>query len=54
MKIGLIDNCFEHDGLAAEVKESVLGAAWLLEKIGCLVPFLPHRERVVQAELSSL
>ena len=34
MKIGLIDNCFEHEGLAADVKESVLGSASLLEKLG--------------------
>ena len=34
MKIGLIDNCFEHEGLSADVKESVLGAAYLLENLG--------------------
>ncbi len=34
MKIGLIDNCFEHEGLASDVKESVLGAASLLESLG--------------------
>ena len=34
MKIGLIDNCFEHKGLAADVKQSVLGGASLLEKLG--------------------
>ncbi|WP_269605468.1 Asp-tRNA(Asn)/Glu-tRNA(Gln) amidotransferase subunit GatA [Prochlorococcus marinus] len=34
MKIGLIDNCFEHEGLALDVKESVLGSASLLEKLG--------------------
>ncbi len=34
MKIGLIDNCFEHEGLASEVKESVLDSASLLEKLG--------------------
>ena len=34
MKIGLIDNCFEHEGLAADVKESVLGSASLLENLG--------------------
>jgi aspartyl-tRNA(Asn)/glutamyl-tRNA(Gln) amidotransferase subunit A len=34
MKIGLIDNCFDHEGLASEVKESVLGAASLLENLG--------------------
>jgi len=34
MKIGLIDNCFEHEGLASDVKESVLGSASLLEKLG--------------------
>tara|TARA_B100000214_G_scaffold204013_1_gene147912 strand:- start:495 stop:1586 length:1092 start_codon:yes stop_codon:yes gene_type:complete len=34
MKIGLIDNCFEHEGLDADVKESVLASASLLEKLG--------------------
>ncbi|MBW3041893.1 Asp-tRNA(Asn)/Glu-tRNA(Gln) amidotransferase subunit GatA [Prochlorococcus marinus] len=34
LKIGLIDNCFQHDGLAKDVKESVLSAASLLEKQG--------------------
>ncbi len=34
MKIGLIDNCFEHEGLATDVKESVLGSASLLENLG--------------------
>ena len=34
MKIGLIDNCFEHEGLASDVKESVLGSASLLENLG--------------------
>ena len=34
LKIGLIDNCFEHEGLASDVKQSVLGAASLLEKLG--------------------
>ena len=34
MKIGLIDNCFNHEGLASDVKESVLGAASLLENLG--------------------
>jgi len=34
MKIGLIDNCFEHDGLATDVKESVLASASLLENLG--------------------
>ncbi len=34
MKIGLIDNCFEHEGLATVVKESVLGSASLLENLG--------------------
>ena len=34
MKIGLIDNCFEHEGLAADVKESVLNSASLLENLG--------------------
>ena len=34
MKIGLIDNCFEHKGLADDVKESVLEGASLLEKLG--------------------
>ncbi len=34
IKIGLIDNCFEHEGLASDVKESVLGAASLLESLG--------------------
>jgi len=34
MKIGLIDNCFQHEGLAADVKESVLDAASLFENLG--------------------
>ncbi len=34
MKIGLIDNCFDHEGLDIDVKESVLGAASLLESLG--------------------
>ena len=34
LKIGLIDNCFEHEGLDVEVKESVLGSASLLEQLG--------------------
>ncbi len=34
MKIGLIDNCFEHKGLSSDVKESVLSAASLLETLG--------------------
>ena len=34
LKIGLIDNCFQHEGLAPEVKESVLASASLLETLG--------------------
>ena len=34
LKIGLIDNCFQHKGLATEVKESVLASASLLETLG--------------------
>ena len=34
LKIGLIDNCFEHEGLASDVKESVLYSASLLENLG--------------------
>ncbi len=34
MKIGLIDNCLDHDGLATDVKESVLSSASLLENLG--------------------
>ena len=34
LKIGLIDNCFQHEGLATEVKESVLSSAYLLESLG--------------------
>ncbi|KGG19687.1 Asp-tRNA(Asn)/Glu-tRNA(Gln) amidotransferase subunit GatA [Prochlorococcus marinus] len=34
MKIGLIDNCFDHEGLATDVKESVLASASLLENLG--------------------
>tara|TARA_B100000965_G_scaffold158_1_gene169 strand:+ start:2287 stop:3747 length:1461 start_codon:yes stop_codon:yes gene_type:complete len=34
LKIGLIDNCFQHEGLAADVKESVLNSALLLENLG--------------------
>ena len=34
LKIGLIDNCFEHEGLDVEVKESVLRSASLLEQLG--------------------
>ena len=37
MKIGLIDNCFNHEGLASDVKESVLGAASLLENLGAKI-----------------
>ena len=34
LKIGLIDNCFEHEGLAIDVKESVLSSAELFENLG--------------------
>ena len=34
LKIGLIDNCFQHEGLATDVKESVLKSASLLENLG--------------------
>ena len=34
MKIGLIGNCFDHEGLATDVKESVLSSASLLENLG--------------------
>ena len=34
LKIGLIDNCFQHEGLSADVKESVLGSAAILENLG--------------------
>ncbi len=34
VKIGLIDNCFQHEGLSPDVKESVLGSASLLENLG--------------------
>jgi len=34
LKIGLIDNCFQHEGLDTEVKDSVLGSALLLESLG--------------------
>lgn len=34
IKIGLIDNCLDHEGLAADVKESILGSASLLENLG--------------------
>ena len=34
MKIGLIDDCFDHEGLANEVKNSVLESASLLENLG--------------------
>ncbi len=34
IKIGLIDNCFEHEGLATDVKDSVMGSASLLENLG--------------------
>ena len=34
LKIGLIDNCFEHEGLANDVKDSVLASASLLENLG--------------------
>ena len=34
LKIGLIDNCFQHSGLAPEVKDSVLNSASLLENLG--------------------
>lgn len=37
MKIGLIDNCFVHDGLAPEVKDSVLNGASLLENLGAKI-----------------
>ena len=37
MKIGLIDNCFDHEGLATDVKESVLGSASLLENLGAQI-----------------
>ncbi len=34
LKIGLIDNCFEHEGLSSSVKESVLKSASVLESLG--------------------
>ena len=34
LKIGLIDNCFQHEGLATDVKESVLHSASILESLG--------------------
>ena len=34
MKIGLIDNCYENEGLATDDKESVLSSASLLENLG--------------------
>jgi len=34
LRIGLIENCFEHEGLSSEVKDSVLKAASLLEGLG--------------------
>ena len=34
LKIGLIDNCFQHEGLSIEVKQSVLRSASLLENLG--------------------
>ncbi len=34
LKIGLIDNCFDHEGLASDVKDSVLSSASLLEHLG--------------------
>ena len=34
IKIGLIDNCFNHEGLSSEVKNSVLKSASLLENLG--------------------
>ena len=34
LKIGLIDNCFQHEGLSSYVKESVLKSASLLESLG--------------------
>ena len=34
LKIGLIDNCFQHEGLANDVKDSVLNSANLLENLG--------------------
>jgi len=34
LKIGLIDNCFQHEGLSAVVKDSVLSSASLLESLG--------------------
>tara|TARA_Y100001968_G_scaffold292840_1_gene298404 strand:+ start:167 stop:1627 length:1461 start_codon:yes stop_codon:yes gene_type:complete len=37
LKIGLIDNCFQHEGLSSEVKESVLSSASLLESLGAEV-----------------
>ena len=34
IKIGLIDNCFNHVGLAADVKDSVMKSALILEELG--------------------
>ena len=34
MRVGLIKECFEHDGLSAEVKQSVLAAADQLQSLG--------------------
>tara|TARA_Y100001968_G_scaffold328217_1_gene374954 strand:- start:788 stop:2248 length:1461 start_codon:yes stop_codon:yes gene_type:complete len=34
LKIGLIDNCFQHEGLSTEVRESVMKATSLLESMG--------------------
>ena len=34
LKIGLIDNCFQHEGLSSDVKESVLSSASLLRDMG--------------------
>ena len=37
LKIGLIDNCFHHEGLADDVKQSVLKSASLLENLGAKI-----------------
>tara|TARA_B100000579_G_scaffold23123_1_gene16320 strand:+ start:2442 stop:3902 length:1461 start_codon:yes stop_codon:yes gene_type:complete len=37
LKIGLIDNCFQHEGLKADVKESVLNSASILENLGAKI-----------------
>ena len=34
IKVGLIDNCFQHEGLANDVKDSVLKSASILENLG--------------------